>query len=71
MAYLWKPDRQKRGKISEEAPQRHLNNYAIKCQHRAPAFMPLDKGEDRASYDRHMKALQQKCKNIHPDKQVR
>jgi len=70
MSYLRKPDGQKCGKScsSEEmAPK-------IKKQHHqmpaSPAFMPLEDREDRASHDRHVKALQQECKNAKPSKQV-
>ena len=72
MSYLRKPDGEKRGKCrsTEEAATQKL-----KQQHHlmpaSPSFSPLEQGEDKASYERHMRNLQQECKNVHPDKQVK
>ena len=69
MAYLRKPDGQKQGKFSEETtPKTKQQHHQMPA---SPSFMSLEQGEDRASHDRHTKALQQECKNVHPNKQVK
>ena len=72
MAYLRKPDGEKRRKChsSEDvAAQKPKQQHHLMPA--SPDFTPLEQGEDRASYERHMRTLQQECKNIHPDKQVK
>ena len=71
MSYLRKPDGQKRGKFcsssEDSTPKLKKKHYLMPT---SPAFMPLEEGEDRASHDRHIKALQQECRNVKPSKQV-
>ena len=70
MAYLRKPDDEKRGKFNDD------NEVSIpkqrKYHRKMPAsqvFTPLEE-EDRAAQDRHVKILQQECSNATPSKQV-
>jgi hypothetical protein len=66
MAYLRKPDGEKRGKgKATPTPSKP-----------APPLMPSSPvvleppGEDRASHERHLKCLKRECKMVHPNKQV-
>ena len=70
MAYLRKPDGQKRGKCDSTNPE--TPTKLKKPYHQMPAspVIPLEDGEDRASHDKHIKTLQQECKNNPPCKQV-
>ena len=71
MSYLRKPDGEKRGKSCDGNEEK---TPKLKKYHRqmpaSPVFTPLEEGEDRASHDRHVKILQQECKNATPSKQV-
>ena len=72
MAYLRKPGGEKRGKChssEEDTTQKSKKQHHVMPA--SPSFTPLEQGEDKASYERHMKNLQQECKNVHPDKQVK
>lgn len=66
MAYLRKPDGQKRGKpritLTPPTPVRPLMPSS-------PVVL-VSPGEDRPSHERHLKLLKRECKNVHPNKQV-
>ena len=71
MAYLRKPDGLKRGKPTsneETTPKLKKPHYQMPA---TSYVIPLEQGEDKASHDRHVKALQQECKTSRPNKQVR
>ena len=70
MSYLRKPDGEKRGKScgdSEETTPKRKYHPQMPA---SPVFTPLEEGEDRASHDKHVKILQQECRNATPSKQV-
>ena len=62
MAYFRKPEGQKRGNPGMHPPK-------LKMPDVPPlSFMPT--GEDKASYDRHLKFLDEECTKLRPNKQV-
>ena len=64
MAYLRKPDGQKRGKPL--TPRIMKQKYQMP---NFPASIPSP-GEDRATHDGFINALHHECKSVHPRKQV-
>lgn len=64
MAYLRKPDGQKRGKPT--IPRVMKQKYQMPT---FPTFIPSP-GEDRTTHDGFINALHQECKSVHPRKQV-
>ena len=64
MAYLRKPDGQKRGKPT--IPRVMKQKYQMPT---FPTFIPSP-GEDRTTHDGFINALQLECKSVQPRKQV-
>ena len=67
MAYLRKPDGEKRGK------EKKSDSTPSKVAHlQMPTSPPVTvaSSEDRASHDRHVKALQRECRSIRQNKLV-
>lgn len=71
MAYLRKPDGLKRGKEAASGTKAEAKPVRLQMPALIPSAVLLPLGEDKASHSRHLKLLQQECKNIHPNKQVR
>ena len=68
MAYLRKPDGQKRGK-GNPSPVAAVQRKPLMplCQSLSPVALVC---EDKASHERHLKALKKEYKSLHPNKQV-
>ena len=67
MAYLRKPDGQKRGK--ENSIHTPPSKSACPKMPASPCVV-LVNSEDRAAHDRHVKALQRECRGFRQNKQV-
>lgn len=65
MAYLRKPDGQKRGKSATPKPQAPVHHLMPS----SPAVV-IPPTEDKASHERHIKYLKRECRNVRPNKQV-
>ena len=71
MAYLCKPDGQKRGKEKKDGATQEKLRTPIQLQMpETPAVLLSLCAEDRASHDCHVKILQWECRNIRPNLQV-
>ena len=68
MAYLRKPDGQKRGKekIVTDSPPKLAEKTIMPTIHHQPS----NNTEDKASHDRHIKYIQRECKSSRPKKKV-
>ena len=67
MAYFRKPEGQKRGNSGKRPPKQVTPKPKMPDLPPIP-FMPI--GEDKASYDRHLKFLGEECTKLRPNKQV-
>lgn len=64
MAYFRKPEGQKRGNPGTRPPKQ------ITPKPKMPDLPPIPTGEDKASYDRHLKFLGEEYTKLRPNKQV-